>query len=85
MGVENIVADVGSNGLDVLSSLPGVSLVVKLAQVAFVVVIVYIAFLILRAILGIKHQATLKKILIQLERVNNKLEKLVRLGKKGKK
>ena len=82
---EGLNGAIAGNGMDILTSLPGISLIVKLAQVAFVVVIVYIAFLILKGVLGIKHQATLKKILIQIERVNNKLDKMIKLGKKGKK
>ncbi len=75
MALENLTSpDFGG----ILSSLPGVSTIVKLSQVALIVVIVYIAFLIIRSVLQIRYAFSMKKLISTVEEINNKLDKLVK-------
>jgi len=84
MATENLtIIPNASDLLDVLSSLPGVSTVVKLGQIALVVVIVYIAFLIIRSIVQIKYAFNMKRLINNVEEINQKMDLLV--GKKIKK
>jgi hypothetical protein len=86
MAVEDIVIDGmvnGSNGfVDALIALPGVSTVIRIFQVAGILVIAYILFLLVRAILQFRHVRKLSKLQDSVERIEKKLDKVLRKTKK---
>tara|TARA_Y100000310_G_scaffold124973_1_gene123820 strand:+ start:293 stop:637 length:345 start_codon:yes stop_codon:yes gene_type:complete len=89
MAVESFVQGVEgfniglSEVVSALSTLPGFSMLVRLAQVAGILVIVYLAFLLLRGILGLRRAFQLKRIVIAIEEINHKMSKLT--GVSGRK
>lgn len=77
--VVNASIDSSASALDILANLPGVGIVIRLAQVALVVVIVYIAFLIIKIITGINSSRALRKLARNVEEINGKMDKLVKI------
>jgi len=63
--------------MNVLSSTPGMSTVIKLSKVAIIVVIVYVAFLIIRSIVQIRYAFSMKKLIENVEQINEKMDKLI--------
>ena len=83
MALENVTNTTGI--IDILSSLPGVSLLIKIFQIAGVIIIIYVAFLILKSILNIRRNIRLKKIMESLKRIERKVDKLSKPQTKNKK
>jgi len=74
MTLENLTS---SSLMNVLSSTPGMSTVIKLSKVAIIVVIVYVAFLIIRSIVQIRYAFSMKKLIENVEQINEKMDKLI--------
>lgn len=86
MAIENVTSMTDSSLiagiLDKLASLPGISALISILQAVGVVIFVYFIFLIVRIITQIKHNLNIKKIALNVEEINKKMDLLV--GKKGK-
>jgi len=75
MAAENLVPPL--NLTEALSSLPGMSTIVRLGQIAFVVVIVYISFLIIRSIFQIRYAISMRKLNESVEEINKKMDRII--------
>ena len=82
--VQNITGEVASklNINDIVSAIPGVSILVTIAKAIGVLVLIYISFLIVKAFIGIKSASRLKRIADSVESIDKKLDLLV--GKRKK-
>jgi len=82
--VQNVTSEVASklNINDLVSAIPGVSMLVTIAKAIGVLVLIYISFLIVKAFIGIKSSLRLKRIAEGVESIDKKLDLLV--GKKKK-
>lgn len=79
MTLENL-----SNGtglVEVVSSLPGISTLIKIGQVAAVVVICYNGFLIFKGILQMKQTKKITKLAEDVEKIDKKLDKILKSKK----
>lgn len=83
MAIENLTSS--ADFTQVLSSIPGISTVIRLSKIAIIVVIVYISFLIIRGIVQIKYAFSMKKLIGNVEQINQKMDLLVGKGKKKEK
>ena len=81
--VQNITSEVASkiNINDIISGVPGVSMLVTIAKAIGVLVLIYIAFLIIKAIVGIKSSLRLKRIAEGVESIDKKLDVLIKKKK----
>ena len=78
----NIVSELLSN----FSSLPGISVAIKILQTAGIIFIIYITFLFIKGILQYKKLSKISKMDKKLEEINNTLKKIdSKLGKVSKK
>lgn len=83
--VANLTGNIASNFADKLISIPGMDLIIKSAQVLLVLIIIYLIFLIIKSFSAIKTNFRIKKICINVEQINQKLDHLVTNKTKKKK